>query len=94
MSKTCNICYEDKSKNKFFNYKCCSNASMCSTCMVKHLTVCGDCCVYHFDCPFCKKHNYFDYEVIEKFTKDELYILLNKYMEALMKSRNLLNNFM
>tara|TARA_Y100000114_G_scaffold61853_1_gene56701 strand:+ start:4175 stop:4363 length:189 start_codon:yes stop_codon:yes gene_type:complete len=62
--------------------------------MVNHLTVCGDCCVYHFDCPFCKKHNYFDYEVIEKFTKEELYILLNKYMEALMKSRNLLNNFM
>ena len=92
MSKTCNICYEDKSKNKFFNYKCCSNASMCSTCMVNHLTVCGDCCVYHFDCPFCKKHNYFNYEVIEKFTKDELYILLDKYMEALMKTRNLLNN--
>ena len=92
MSKTCNICYEDKSKNKFFNYKCCNNASLCSTCMVKTLKVCGDCCVYHFDCPFCKKHNYFNYEVIEKFTKDELYILLDKYMEALMKTRNLLNN--
>ena len=92
MSKTCNICFEDKSKNKFFNYKCCNNASLCSTCMVKTLKVCGDCCVYHFDCPFCKKHNYFNYEVIEKFTKDELYILLDKYMEALMKTRNLLNN--
>ena len=64
MSKTCNICYEDKNKNKFFNYKCCPNGSMCSTCMVKTLKVCNECCVFHFDCPFCKKKNYFDYKIL------------------------------
>tara|TARA_R100001440_G_scaffold6925_2_gene13941 strand:+ start:5802 stop:5990 length:189 start_codon:yes stop_codon:yes gene_type:complete len=62
--------------------------------MVKTLKVCGECCVFHFDCPFCKKKNYFDYEVIERFTKEELYILLSKYMESMVKMRNLLNNLM
>tara|TARA_Y100000114_G_scaffold87647_1_gene81036 strand:+ start:1205 stop:1393 length:189 start_codon:yes stop_codon:yes gene_type:complete len=62
--------------------------------MVKTLKVCGECCVFHFDCPFCKKINYFDYEVIERFTKEELYVLLSKYMESMVKMRNLLNNLM
>ena len=93
-NKLCNICYEEKNKNKFFNnYGCgCANSSLCSECLVKLITVCGDCSVFHLDCPFCKKHCFFDYNTIEKFTKPELYILINKYMEALEKKNNLINH--
>ena len=91
-NKTCNICYEEKHKNKFFNYKCCANASMCSSCMAKSIFVSIDSGVYYFNCPFCKQKVFFDYKEIEKFTKDELYILIHKYMESINKLNNILNS--
>ena len=39
-----------------------------------------------------KQKVFFDYKEIEKFTKDELYILIHKYMESINKLNNILNS--